>query len=64
MAKLKTIQQLNNMIIHFIERDAVNADELVDILEWSLKKAKAYQVRVDAQNENDLNALENQTYEG
>lgn len=52
------------MIIHFIERDAVNADELVDILEWSLKKAKAYQVRVDAQNENDLNALENQTYEG
>ena len=53
-------KMLKEEILHAILKDGNSVYELVDVLRWALKKAKALQ---DMQNESELNALENQSNE-
>ncbi len=55
------MENLKQQIISTINRDGKDIDELVSILKWALIKAQNLQ---DLKNECELNALENQTYEG
>ena len=53
-------KMLKEEIMHTILINGNNIDELVNVLQWALKKAEALQ---DMQNECELNALENSSYE-
>lgn len=54
------MKELKEEIMHTILINGNNIDELVNVLQWALKKAEALQ---DMQNESELNALENQSNE-
>jgi hypothetical protein len=51
-------------IIRTLTNDCKCVDDLVGMTAWALSKAKRLAQELEEQDENDLNAFENQTFEG
>ncbi len=58
---MKDLEIVKKRIIDTINKDGKNLEELKDIMDWSKRIIDEY---IDLKNESELNALENQTYEG